>query len=73
MDMDVRNQFTIQEMIDQLIKLDPQNTTPQEAIPPKILQKSANLFSSPLTEFFNELVVKSTFPDDLKLADISSL
>ena len=60
-------------MFDQLIKLDPKKATPQEAIPPKILQENGDLFSSPLTEFFNKLVVESAFPDDLKLADISSL
>ena len=67
------HQTTIQEMLHQLIKLDPKKATPQEAIPPKIPQENADLFSSPLTEFFNKLVVESTFPDDLKLADISSI
>ena len=42
-------------------------------IPAKILQTNADLFSSPLTEIFNNLVVDCAFPDDLKLADISSL
>ena len=67
------HQVTSQEMFDQLIKLDPKKATPQEAIPPKILQENADLFSSPLTAFFNKLVVESTFPDELKLANISSL
>ena len=40
---------------------------------PQILRESADLFFSPLTEFFNKLVVKSTLPTGLKLADISSL
>ena len=66
-------QITIQEMFDQLIKLDPKKATPQEAIPPKILRENADLFSLPLTQFFNKLVVESAFPNDLKLADISSL
>ena len=66
-------QITIQEMFDHLIKLDPKKATPQEATPPKILQENADLFSLPLTEFFNKLAVECTFPDDLKLADVSSL
>ena len=66
-------QITIQEMFDQLIKLDPKKATPQEAIPPKILRENADLFSLPLTQFFNKLVVESAFPNDLKLADVSSL
>ena len=62
--------IAIQEMFDQLIKLDPKKASPEEAIPPKILQENANLFSSSLTELFNKILVESTFPDDLKLADI---
>ena len=66
-------QITIQEMSDQLPKLDSKTATPQEANPPKILLENADLFSSLLTEFFNKLVVESACPDDLRLADISSL
>ena len=60
-------------MFNQLIKLGPKKATPQEAVPPKILQENADLFSSSLTAFFNKLVVESTFSDDLKLANTSSL
>ena len=67
------HQITVQEMFDQLIKLDPKKATPQDAIPAKILQANADLFSSPLAEIFNSLVVDCVFPDDLKLAEISSL
>ena len=39
-------QITVQEMFNRLIKLDPKKATPQEAIPAKILQANADLFSS---------------------------
>ena len=67
------HQITVQEMFNQLMKLDPKKASPQEAIPAKILQANADLFSLPLTGIFNNLVVDCAFPDDLKLADISSL
>ena len=67
------HQITVQEMFNQLVKLDPKKASPQEAIPAKILQANADLYSSPLTGIFNNLVVDCAFPDDLKLADISSL
>ena len=60
-------------MFNQLMKLDPKKASPQEAIPAKILQANADLFSLLLTGIFNNLVVDRAFPDDLKLADISSL
>ena len=60
-------------MFNHLTKLDPKKATPQEAIPEKILQANEDLFSSPLTAIFNNFVVDCAFPDDVKLADISSL
>ena len=60
-------------MFNHLMKLDPKKASPQEAIPAKVLRASADLFSVPLTEIFINLVVNCAFPDDLKLADISSL
>ena len=66
-------QIICQEMFAQLIKLGPKKATPQEAITPKVLQENSDLFGSPLTAFFNKLVVESTFPDDLKLTNTSSL
>ena len=64
-------QITIQEMFDLLITLGPKKSTPQEAIPLKILHENANLFSLSLTAFVNKRV--STFPDHLILSNVSSL
>ena len=60
-------------MLEQLQNLDPKKGSPQEAIPAKILKSNADLFCFPLTELFNKLVEESSFPDDLKNADVSSL
>ena len=50
------HQITVQEMFNQLVKLDPKKASPQEAIPAKILQANADLFSSSLTGIFNNLI-----------------
>ena len=47
--------------------------SPQGAVPAKILQAITDLFSSPLTGIFNNLIVDCAFPDNLKLAEISPL
>ena len=65
--------ITVEEMLEQLQNLDPKKGSPQEAIPAKILKSNADLFRFPLTELFNKLVEESSFPDDLKNADVSSL
>ena len=65
--------ITVEEMLEQLQNLDPKKGSPQEAIPAKILKSNADLFCFPLTELFNKLVEESSFPDDMKNADVSSL
>ena len=65
--------ITVEEMLEQLHNLDPKKGSPQEAIPTKILKSNADLFCFPLTELFNKLVEESSFPDDIKNADVSSL
>ena len=47
--------------------------SPQETIPANILKSNADLFCFPLTELFNKLIEESSFPDDMKNADVSSL
>eukprot|EP00794_Sanderia_malayensis_P008890 gene8890-9840_t len=60
-------------MLEQLQNLDPKKGSPQNAIPAKILKYNADLFCFPLTELFNKLVEESSFPDNMKNADVSSL
>ena len=64
---------TVTEMFKKLQNLDPKKASPQESIPSKILKTNADLFCSPLTEFFNKLIEEGSFPNDLKNADVSSL
>ena len=47
--------------------------SPQEEIPAKILKSNADLLWFPLMELFNKIVEESSFPDDMKNADVSSL
>ncbi len=65
--------ITVEEMLEQLQNLDPKKGSPQNAIPAKILKYNADLFCFPLTELFNKLVEESSFPDNMKNADVSSL
>ena len=65
--------ITVEEMLEQLQNLDPKKGSPQEAIPAKILKSNADLFCFPLTDLFDKLVEESSFPDDMKNADVSSL
>ena len=65
--------ITVEEMLEQLQNLDPKEGSPQEAIPAKISKSNADLFCFPLTELFYKLVEESSFPDDMKNADVSSL
>ena len=60
-------------MLEQLPNLDLKKGSPQEAIPAKMLKSNADLFCFPLTELFNKLVEESSFPHDMKNADVSSL
>ena len=64
--------ITVEEMLEQLQNLDPKKGSPQEAIPTKILKSNGDMFCFPFTELFNKLVEESSFPDDMKIADVSS-
>ena len=64
--------ITVEEMLEQLQNLYPKKGSPQEGITAKILKTNGDLFCFPLTELFNKLVEESSFPDDMKNADVSS-
>ena len=44
-----------------------------ETIPPKLFKSNADNFCFPLTELFKKLVEEGIFPNELKLADVSSI
>ena len=53
--------------------LNPKKATTHKNIPPKILKSNSDVCVEPLTQIFNDCIEKSTFPDELKCADVSSL
>ena len=53
--------------------LNPSKSTTFKSIPPKLLKSQSDLVSTPLQVVFNNSVEQSSFPDELKLADVSSL
>ena len=53
--------------------LNPKRATTHKNITPKILKSNSDLCVEPLTQIFNDCVYNSTFPDELKCADITSL
>ena len=53
--------------------LNPKKATTHKNIPSKILKSNSDVCVEPLTQIFNDCIEKSTFPDELKCADVSSL
>ena len=49
----------------------PKKATTSNSIPPKVLKKSSKVSLSALHKLFNDLIDKSDFPQNLKLADIT--
>ena len=53
--------------------LNPKKATAHKNIPPEILKSNSDLCVEPLTQIFNDCVDNSTFPNELKCADVTSL
>ena len=53
--------------------LNPKKATTHKNIPPKILKSNSDVCVEPLTQIFNDCIENSTFPDELKCADVTSL
>ena len=53
--------------------LNPKKVTRHKNIPPKILKSSSEATVNILHRLFNETIIKGVFPDDLKLADVTSV
>ena len=51
--------------------IDLKKTTTKNTIPPKILKISCNTSAETLHNLFNECLITGSFPDNLKLADIT--
>ena len=53
--------------------LNPKKATTLKNIPPKILKSNSDVCGELLTEIFNDCIENSSFPDELKYADVTSL
>ena len=59
------------EMEKEIQNIDLKKATTKNTIPPKILKISCNTSVETLHNFFNECLITSNFPDDLKFANIT--
>ena len=53
--------------------LNPRKATTHKNVPPKILKLNSDICVQPLTQIFNDCIENSSFPDELKCADVTSL
>ena len=60
-------------MKNEIDTLNPSKSTTFKSIPTKLLKSQSDLVSVPLQIVFNNLVEQSSFPDELKLADVSAV
>ena len=64
---------SIENIKNGISELNPSKATTFKSIPPKLLKSESEIVSEPLQIIFNNSVEHSSFPDELKLADVSSL
>ena len=66
--------FVSSEHMKKLLKnIDLKKSTGIDKIPPKLLQLSADILSTPLSNAINNSILKGKFPDDVKVASVSFL
>ena len=53
--------------------LNPKKATTHKNVPPKILKSNSDICVETLTQIFNDCIENSSFPDELKCADVTSL
>ena len=64
---------TMKAVIDDLSNLNPKKASTVKSIPTRILKENQDVFAPFLMEAFNNSLLQKTFPEDLKLGDITSL
>ena len=64
---------SVENMKNELDRLNTSKSTTFKSIPPKLLKSECDLVSTPLQIIFNNSIEQSSFSDELKLADVSSL
>ena len=66
--------FVSSEHVKKLLKnIDQKKSTGIDKIPPKLVQLSADILSTPLSNAINNSILKGKFPDDAKVARVSPL
>ena len=66
--------FVSSEHVKKLLKnIDQKKTAGIDKIPPNLLQLSADILSTPLSNAINNSILKGKFPDDAKVASVSPL
>ena len=60
-------------MEEEIQNIDLKKATTKNTIPTKILKISCNTSAEILHDLFNECLIPGNFPDNLKLADITSV
>ena len=66
--------FVSSEHVKKLLKnIDQKKYTGIDKIPPKLVQLSADILSTPLSNAINNSILKGKFPDDAKVASVSPL
>ena len=66
--------FVSSEHVKKLLKnIDQKKSTGIDKIPPKLVQLSADILSTPLSNAINNSILKGKFPDDAKVASVSPL
>ena len=64
---------SVENMKNELHRLNTSKSTTFKSIPSKLLKNECDLVSTPLQIIFNNSIEQYSFPDELKLADVSSL
>ena len=66
--------FVSSEHVKKLLKnIDQKKSTGIDKCPPKLVQLSADILSTPLSNAINNSILKGKFPDDVKVASVSPL
>ena len=66
-------QVTLDAVDKEVRNLNPKKATTPKNIPPRILKSNSDVCVEPLTQIFNDCIENSSFPDELKCADVTSL
>ena len=60
-------------MMKGLLKIDPKKATTRNSIPSKTLKVSVDISADIPKNIFNDMLLTGNFPDNMKLADITSV